>query len=147
MFPRWVDIILRPCHFMYDIKCSKFYFFLLLMHNASLLPISIGWWTLCTQTHFTFWQHFALLTFAQKNSLLQIGLLQFTPQHTLPHRMFSCLEHFALQPPLLPRTLDSSAQFASQHPLLHSTLCTLEHFSSWNTLLLGTLCSPTPFAF
>ena len=36
-----------------------------------------GWGTLCFPEHFTVWKPFAFLPFAQKNSLLQIGLLQF----------------------------------------------------------------------
>ena len=36
-----------------------------------------GWRTLCFREHFTQKEHFALLHLAQKNSLLQIGLLQF----------------------------------------------------------------------
>ena len=36
-----------------------------------------GWRTLCFKEHFTQKEHFALLHLAQKNSLLQIGLLQF----------------------------------------------------------------------
>ena len=82
-----------------------------------------------------------MLTFAQKNSLLQIGLLQFTPQHTLPHGMFSCLEHFAPQPPLPLNTFCCQEHFASQHTLLPGTLCSSAPFPPWNTLLLNTFYS------
>ena len=39
----------------------------------------MGGGTLCFPEHFTPREHFAFLTFAQKNSLLQIGLVQFAP--------------------------------------------------------------------
>ena len=80
-------------------------------------------------------------TFAEKNSLLQIGLLQFTPQHTLPHGMFSCLEHFAPQPPLHLRTLCSLTLFAARNTLLLNTFCSLEPFAPQHHFLPGTLCS------
>ena len=38
-----------------------------------------GWGTLCFPEHFTPREQFALLPFAEKNSLLQIVLLQFAP--------------------------------------------------------------------
>ena len=127
-----------------------------------------GWGTLCIKEHFTSrntlllksWTHFAaqhtlqshnlllstlcIVTFCSKeqfasNWLVTVcSLTHFTPQHTLPTGIFFSLEHSAPKPPLLPRTLFSSAQFASQHTLLLSPLCTLEHFASWNILVQTT---------
>ena len=105
-----------------------------------------GWRTLCFKEHFTQKEHFALLHLAQKNSLLQIALLQFTPQHTLPHGMFSYSEHFAPQPPLPLKTLCSLTPFAARNTLLLNTLCSSSPFTPWNTLLLNTFCSLELFA-
>ena len=104
-----------------------------------------GWDTLCFPENFTLQEHFALLTFAQKNSLLQIGLVHFAPQLTLPLSTLCLMKYFSPLNTLLPNPLCILELFFLQHNLLLNTCWSSKHHASQHTLLLSKLSSSAHF--